>query len=285
MHSRKATSMQREHPVQRVSFRDSDHSYFLDGKRVPSVTTILGNLSKPGLHFWSANKGAEAVKDFVASLPTAEIDGQHVVVVEQRHLAEVLYTLAKTSHQKHAQKAAAKGSIAHDAIQQYHESFFEAEPPDEYEHPLAYAAFDAFVEWWSISGLTCISTERKIVSNNDDELQFAGRLDMLCEDEAGGLYVCDVKTSNNLYLSHILQNAAYAQAISVELERPVVGTKVIWLPASRDYATVIERDEEEWKFDYSVFSMLHGVHAYRKGMKAWLDEVTAIPVDESGDEE
>ena len=45
-------------------FRESNHSYRLDGKPVPGVTTLLGKgLPKPALPRWAAKSAAEYVAD------------------------------------------------------------------------------------------------------------------------------------------------------------------------------------------------------------------------------
>ena len=269
--------------VTRVSFRDTGHQYFLDGKRIPSVTTILGNLSKPGLPQWAANVGADAARDVLmkraAVMRTQTDDGEFregsmLLAPGLEDLARDVHDAARTAHHRVKTKAADKGSVVHDAIQQYHEDFFTAEPPpevdDEGRTTDARRAWQAFMAWWSTSDLTCISTERKIV---DPDGRYAGRIDMLCEDEAGDLFVCDVKTSNGIYAEHVYQNAAYAHAISAELERPVAGTLVIWLPAGCDKATIVERAQGEWLGDWHVFESLLDVHAHRRGLSAWLMDI------------
>ena len=35
-------------------FDDRRHRYTLDGQRIPSVTTILNTVNKPGLPYWAA---------------------------------------------------------------------------------------------------------------------------------------------------------------------------------------------------------------------------------------
>jgi hypothetical protein len=251
--------------VERVSFRDVDHSYHLDGKRIPSVTTILGNLSKPGLPSWAARVGAEAVRDLILDLDLSVVEDWNETSLEQ--FAAEAYDLARSSHNRIKNRAGAKGSIVHDAVQRYHEDFFTAEPPDAEAEPHAAAAWEAFIAWWSTSGLACVSTERKIVSADGT---YAGRLDMLCEDEDGYLYVCDIKTSNGIHPEHVYQNAGYAKAISDELERNVEGTKVIWLPAGCTKATIIERDRHEWRDDYEVFEACLRIHRSRKVLDRWL---------------
>jgi len=252
--------------VERVTFRDSDHTYKLDGKKIPSVTTLLGNLSKPALPWWAAKMGAEAVRDRILDLDLAVVEDWKPG--DQAAFADEAYHLAQRAHMRKATDAAAKGSIVHNAIEQFHTNFFDAEAPA--DDPRALAAWDAFIAWWALAGLTCVSTERIIV---DPDGRYSGRLDMLCEDSSSLWYVCDIKTSNGIYPEMILQNAGYAAALEAETGREVAGTKVLWLPEGAEKLTVVERDRDEWKLDYTIFEALIPIHAHRKALDKWLREV------------
>ena len=255
--------------VERVSFRDSDHTYHLNGKRIPSVTGILGNLSKPALVFWSANMAADAVRDwFNANALAAGVDriGGRFVELDEGSIEDVCY-LAKRAHVDVKNRAAKKGSAVHNAIEQFHANFYEATPPVE---PDELAAWTAFIEWWSTAGLTAVAVEQKVV---DPDGRYAGRFDLLAMDEDEQLYVCDVKTSNGVYTESAMQNAAYAHALESENVHTVAGTKVLWLPAGATKITVVERDREEWLLDYAAFDALVTVHAYRKGMDAFHKDI------------
>jgi hypothetical protein len=251
--------------VERVTFRDSDHTYKLDGKKIPSVTTLLGNLSKPALPWWAAKMGAEAAVDFL----DRRFDDEGMAFIGHHERDEV-FNLVQRAHMRKATDAAAKGSVVHNAIEQFHTNFFTAEPPE--DDPRALAAWNSFLEWWATAGLTCVSTERIIV---DPDGRYSGRLDLLCEDAHSNWYVCDVKTSNGIYPEMILQNAGYASAIEGETGREVAGTKVLWLPEGAEKLTVVERDREEWQLDYTIFEALIPIHAHRKALDKWLRGVKA----------
>lgn len=283
--------------VERVSFRDSDHSYHLDGRRLPSVTTILGNLSKPGLTWWAAKLGAEVAADYLRGQMHHEdaLHGPYAIVNEGdvAHLSDLI----STAHNKRLRSAGDKGNRVHAAIDQFQTDFWNAEPPDAELEPAAYKAWCAFLEWWQGAGLTCVATERKIV---DPEGRYAGRLDMLLEANTGwdtaeiawgdgrtttvhpSLYVADVKTSGGIYPEHVYQNAGYAAAIEAEIGREVAGTKVLWLPEGAEKLIVIERDRAEWQRDFEIFASLIPVHSHRAGLDRWLREIkeTHGPKDE-----
>ena len=46
----------------KLTFEEIKHAYFYEGKKVPSVTTILGIVAKPALINWSANMAADYFK-------------------------------------------------------------------------------------------------------------------------------------------------------------------------------------------------------------------------------
>lgn len=269
-HDRKTTRMTHETPlVERVSFRDSDHTYYLDGKRIPSVTTLLGNLSKPGLIYWAANIGADAVAERVRNLTPgdlAQLEMAHEDSAWLDPLANELHRLAKRAHIDRKNNAAAKGNQVHDAIDRFQTDYFNAEPPDE---PNALASYEAFLRWWKESDFSYIDGERKIV---DAQGRYSGRLDLLCEND-NGLFVCDVKTSAGVYPEHVLQNAGYAAAIESELEREVAGTIVLWIPEGAAKLIAIERDREEWQRDFRIFESLIALHAHRKALDKWLTDI------------
>lgn len=252
--------------VNRVSFRDSDHTYTLEGKRIPSVTGILDNLSKPALPWWAAKVGAQAVVEHLESqMHPVEYYGGNTVVT--RSDLPDIFNIVQRAHIDIRNKAGKKGSAVHAAIDAFHTDFFTAEPPTE---PDELAAWTAFLEWWNTSGLTALEVERKIV---DPLGRYAGRLDLVAQDENSDIYICDVKTSNSVYTGAILQNAAYAHAYESEGEHLVSGTKVLWLPAGCTQLTVVERDRVEWLFDYQIFDSLITLHGYRKGMDAFMKTV------------
>lgn len=264
-HDRKTTRMTHETPlVERVSYRDSDHSYSLDGKRIPSVTTLLGNLSKPALIYWAAKEGAAAVGEYLESVQHYDDDlhGPWAKITDGdiRHVME----LARTAHTKRKNAAAAKGNRVHAAIDTFHRDYFNFELPDDGDP--ARIAVEAFLRWWTESGLRVVSVERKVV---DAAGRYAGRLDLLCESD-DALIVADTKTSGGIYPEHVLQNAAYAQAIESELDQEVDFTNVLWLPERATKLVVVERDRDEWKYDYKIFESLIDTHWHRKTLDKWL---------------
>lgn len=150
-----------------------------DGKRVPSVTTILGKALKGdpgGLMHWAWKLGIEG-KDYR----------------EERG------------------KAANIGTIAHamvDALLNGRDPYIEAIETSETAENIAKAqnGFDAFQEWWDTSfDMKMIDTEVRMVS---EVHRFGGTMDAVAW-VGDTIIVLDWKTSKRLYPEYIAQVAAY----------------------------------------------------------------------------
>jgi len=170
--------------------RDSIHQPYelADGRRVPSVTGIIGaNLGwgKQQMFGWIRKKAMEGIdpnriRDFAGEI----------------------------------------GTVAHGLIEEY----FTGEPFNIYEYPadaiaaarIAYQGFEAFA---ATHELECVHSEIPVVH---EELEYGGTLDWVGKIN-GEMVLLDFKTSNNIYLSHRIQQAAYMELyrhkFGVELKR------------------------------------------------------------------
>jgi hypothetical protein len=160
--------------------------YMVDGKKVPGTTTVIGaslGWGKDALIAWAVNLTREG-KD----------------------------------HREEMQSAADSGTLAHSMVEQNcrYELNQEVEPIDMFayspeEVDAAKNAFDAFQAWREGNKLKVISAEKEVVSKS---LLYGGSIDLLFEDENGRVHVADMKTTNHLFPSHLIQVAAYAYALN-----------------------------------------------------------------------
>lgn len=182
------------------------NGYWLDGKRLPSVTTILGRYKESGsLIKWAYRQGRE-----------------HELLVSQGKPApRDLYDKDATTAQ-----AALAGTIAHDMIESFilgkssekdagvvaaevglkHGAGREDGPPTEVLQR-AQNSFTQFVEWWGNTRLTVTHTELGLMSK---EHRYGGTLDAVGRDAKGRVVLIDWKTSNAVYGDYLYQLAAYA---------------------------------------------------------------------------
>lgn len=146
--------------------------YYIDGKRVPGVTTIISRF-KPatGLIHWAWQQG-----------------------------------LDRKDYRETRDKAADAGTIAHDLVEK--DIYGEEINPDQYNPELldkAYGAFKAYKEWKDQTNLEVAESEVSLLSR---VYSFGGTLDALFV--RGNLALGDWKTSNAVYADYLVQLGAYA---------------------------------------------------------------------------
>lgn len=148
--------------------------YFIDGERVPGVTTILGRFKESGgLIHWAWDLGMKGID----------------------------YKDARDS-------AANSGTLAHDMVEHYlggGDPETALKDADEGLAEKARSAFAMYKQWEDSTKFRITPLENPLVSK---EYRFGGTPDALGELE-GYLYVLDWKTSNAVYSDYLLQLAAY----------------------------------------------------------------------------
>ncbi len=151
------------------------------GKRLPSVTTIIGRFKESGaLMQWAYKEG---VRQGESGMVTRLYDARD--------------------------EAAAAGTLAHKMV----ECRIKGEPQPRMDDDnkdvfgKALQAFKAYRSWESMTKLELVESEVQLVS---EQYQFGGTLDAIgrIDDE---LCLVDVKTSNSVYPDYLIQLAAYKQ--------------------------------------------------------------------------
>lgn len=239
-------------PEQWVGKLKTKREYRVDGVTVPSVTTVLDILSKPGLSWWGMKIGVEGVlelfkRDRIGERLIWQDGGKELVVYSgdlpvtatTEHIVHEL-TLEKLTVNHTLTKAGDRGTNVHSALEDWATSggeFFPtpAEFPDE-ERPYV----EALLQWIDAldGAYSIVATERMVGSA---EYGFAGRFDLILnlleprqfvrkhykrKDSVKfplkkGHYRIDLKTSSGVYRSHRLQLAGYEVA-SIESGYPPV---------------------------------------------------------------
>lgn len=143
-----------------------------DGKRVPGVTTVLGNIgwNRRPLMIWANRLGLDGV----------DLDSPD------------------------AKKAADVGTEAHLLGQQW----LEAGCPEVVRvvETEAQRAFQSLPVWWRQQKLKVLHTELSLVSQT---YRYGGTMDLVAQDEAGRVHIIDFKTGKDVYKEMLLQLAAY----------------------------------------------------------------------------
>lgn len=154
--------------------------YFVDGKKVPGVTTIIGRFKDSGgLLQWAFQQGQAAERGEIKNL------------YDKRD------------------SAAEAGTLAHSLV----EAKIHGLPlPDLSVHPPEIAAqakqgYENYLRWQEDNKIEIAYQEMELVSAKH---LFGGCPDAIGKDSHGQLCILDWKTSNGVYVDYLMQIAAYS---------------------------------------------------------------------------
>lgn len=174
-----------------LKFIAKSHRYFLDGKPIPGVTTLLNKgLPKPALPRWAAKSAAEYVADNLDALRSLP-DRESIISV------------VKQSPWSARDRAAVRGTDVHELAEQIIHGH-EVEVP---EHLDGYVdGYVTFLDKWRIEPLV---VERPLANRR---WWYAGTSDAVVRLPDGRIWLMDWKTAKGVYGDNALQVAAYANA-------------------------------------------------------------------------
>jgi hypothetical protein len=196
---------------------DTKQGRFYDagGRKLPSVTTIIGVLAKPALIGWAAKEERKAT--IAASYAVCS---EHLFVLgaeldAEQFAKDVEAMLGKErAHQKLMREAQTVGTAVHAWIEWQLKNELEVEGADEHQpptdHPVVAECLSKWKEWRESVNLKPLAVEQRLASQ---DYGFAGTLDLLAEVD-GKVVVIDFKTSKAIYAESFLQNCAYRLALS-----------------------------------------------------------------------
>lgn len=176
--------------------------YYVDGKRVPGVTTILGRFKESGgLIHWSWKIAFDGLTEACSLLQDA-LNGKKRADEAADFLAKPLSTW---DYRTKRDTAADAGTCAHDMM----ECHIKGRAFDSSRYPpevvvKAQPAFEAFLQWAKQSKFEISETEVQMTSRKH---LFGGTRDAILID--GKRSLGDWKTSNAIYSEYLLQIAGY----------------------------------------------------------------------------
>lgn len=185
-----------------TAFGKPTHYYYLDGKRVKGVTTLLnGGLPKPALVKWAARTVAEYVADNLDTV-VAMAD-----TMERGQLVDAL----KAAPDSQRDAAAARGTEIH-ALAEQAARDIEVDVPD----TLA-GYVQGYIDWLDAWAVTANMTEITVGRRPRDGVPgYAGTFDLDLTMGAGPLAgkrgLVDLKTAKGVYGDNALQLAGYQNA-------------------------------------------------------------------------
>ena len=155
--------------------------YYLDGKRIPGTTTVIGRFKDSGALIAWAYKMGRTHGDLAAKgLP--EPGSLYAVTDEAANIGTIVH--ARVDDDIHGREYDIEGEDAR-----------------------VKSAFAAYLSWKKQTGALVVATEMPLISK---EYRFGGTPDAIASVD-GKLCLLDWKTSNAVYSDHLVQLAAYRQ--------------------------------------------------------------------------
>ncbi len=238
-----------------LRFNEKAHRYTLDGRPIPSVTTLLkAGLPTPALTQWAARSVAEWVADNDDKVEQLRRLSRAAMVAE---LKQVPWTARD--------RAAVRGTDVHALAEQ----LVKGEQVEVPGHLDGYV--DAYVRWLDEWNPQPVLVETFVFSRKH---WYAGRLDLVA-DIRGERWLLDVKTAAGVYPDNALQLAAYRGAECYQTdggaerglaEMAPEGTRLGVIHVRPDGADLVPLDssQEPWR-DWLHCSWLAKREKQRKG--------------------
>jgi len=215
-----------------VTTKYGKRHYHWDGQELPSVTTVLKVIDKPGLVGWARKIAFETFAEVMPEvLLQAEPQG-----LGFNEMTELVMETADKRYWKNAKSPANFGKDAHALIQ---EILLGNDP----EVPLLLTqVIDNFKTWYSNSGLQLVVAESQVLSTVHG---YAGTIDIMAHREAD-LVMVDWKTSDDVWPEMAFQLAAYAHAFTETFSLPIKEAWILRLGKKKpDFQVYQIRDLEE----------------------------------------
>jgi hypothetical protein len=190
--------------MNRLKFESKGHRYYLDGKPLTGVTTIIGILDKPALVSWSSNCAVDYIKEN-SDTEKKGVDDFWTYSIKEEKLeqARKAWTIKRDT-------AGDIGTLVHEHCEEYAKSKIKGvkyEPV--YESEQVEKMVKRFIDWAEENNVKFLLSEQKLYS---EKYWFAGTVDLLIEIK-GKKYIADLKTSSDIYYSHYIQMAGYHIAL------------------------------------------------------------------------
>ena len=272
-------------PPTRIVKRGNGHSYYLDGDRVPGVTTVLSSgVPKPWLAPWTARIVSEYVMDRLT-----EADG-HVLaddlIADLRKLNEASKypkrlgdTFSRLTYAEilkgvqYAERDAAgnRGTQVHGLAESLARGDEVAVPDELAGHVDSYLRF---LEEW---GPTNALLERVVVNR---QWRYMGKLDMIADFPEHGRGLVDVKTSKSVYSDTACQLAGYRYA---ETMLTADGTAEEPMPQVDWCGVVHVRADGYDVYPYTVDPMTFRVFLYAKQVAEAFEDDSGLVTLARGD--
>lgn len=227
-------------------FDAEKHRYFMDGKKMTGVTTILSVISKPQLIQWAANEAVKYIKENVITADLFEGSSASGIYYP---VSEEDLEKARTAHAKKRDKSADIGTLAHAWVEDW---IAGKNPPKDENIALM---TDNFLKWVGEVKPKFLASEKIVYSKKHF---YAGTLDFVAEIN-GRTYLGDIKTGNGIYPEMFWQTAGYQLAFEETEPEMKIDAHII-VNTTKDGKLNLE---EKFDFESSKQGFLSALKIYR----------------------
>jgi hypothetical protein len=218
----------------RLSYTDSSHSYYLEGEKVPSVTTCTGVLDKPALVAWGALLGAQWARDNPALVDqVSERDWEKIARAQPNKARDSASRIGSDLH-RHAEHLAKTG-----------------EAPDVPESDMAMVLPAA--DFLDSLGVETLVSERAVYH---ETFCYAGRVDLVGTIK-GEPWLLDFKTgASGVWPEMALQQSAYRFATHMQAANPadddlamppIAHVGIVWVRPEGWQLIPVRADRDTWQ--------------------------------------
>ncbi len=201
----------------KFTFDEKEHKYFLDGKPMTGITSVLGIIGgdkAQNLIQWAADLAA------IAGLEAEQIIGikteydaiQKIEDWKEKKKAKEafdekypIYKQARLSHRRKKEEAGQKGTDVHAEIEKLIKEAIEKFGGVIGEYHPENKQVDNFISWATKNEVKFLESEKRLYS---EKLFVAGTCDFICEIE-GKVWLGDIKTSSGIWPENFAQMAGY----------------------------------------------------------------------------
>lgn len=205
-------------------FEDSKHQYFIDGKQIRGVTSILNTIPKPWLLGWAVKVTVEKMEGLIQ--PGVSYDEMQIKMM-----------MAEAKRASHTIKTSAGdlGKLVHTFLEQY----IKGENPGQLVHEEARNSANRFLDWVKKYNVKFLLSEQMVYSK---KYNYCGTLDFVCK-VGDKLLLGDIKTSNQISkIEYGSQLAAYKMAREEEYGEKFDGCVLIRIGKK-------DAEFEQWDID------------------------------------
>ena len=238
-----------------LAYDHEKHMYTKDGKYVPNVTTINSIINKKELQGWALRMGADYFKREIKSALKSKAGVDELVI-------DAIHGGIKTAADEYRDESARIGTLAHNYAEDFcNWALGRGEPPDLPLNEKSKNAALAFVKWYEENDVEIIDSEFKIFSRT---CYYAGTVDIDCVIN-GERCLVDLKTSNSIQTTHLLQLAAYRYAVHEETGVDYPSCRLIQLKKTKPEYVQLKFNSHELDSAFEAFSYFNdGRNSLRK---------------------